>query len=203
MSKLRYPKEILDVLRARAMAAYPEEACGLISGLVGPRGAIAVGVHAMDNVYDRYREADPEAYPRSNATAYLMDPGRQQALVRALEEGGTPLISIWHSHVDVGSYFSEEDQRGALWDGEPLHPGVEYLVLSARKEGVDAAKAFHWNGEAFEGRDVPLGGRSGGRPGGKRHGRGRRGNRRGRGGRRPEGQDRPGDRSAGREGGDR
>jgi len=169
MPKLRYPKEILDVLRTQAMAAYPQEACGLLSGMPGPRGTTLVGVHAMDNVYDRYRDADPEAYPRDARTAYLMDPGHQEALIRALDEGGTPLACIFHSHVDVGSYFSEEDVKAALWDGEPLIAGVEYLVLSAREDGVDAAKAFCWTGEGFDEREVPLDGPSG-HPRGRRDG---------------------------------
>ncbi len=130
----------------------------MLSGMPGPRGTTLVGVHAMDNVYDRYRDADPGAYPRDARTAYLMDPGQQEGLCQALEETGTPLACVFHSHVDVGAYFSEEDQKAALWDGEPLLPGVEYLVLSAREGGVDAAKAFRWTGEAFEERVVPLSG---------------------------------------------
>lgn len=185
MPKLRYPKEILDILRDQAMAAYPKEACGMLSGLIGPEEATLVGVHAMDNVYDRYREADPDAYPRDARTAYLMDPARQQALVQKLEEGGTPLACIFHSHVEVGSYFSEEDVQAALWDGEPLFPGVEYLVLNARATGVDAARAFRWNGETFDGREVPLDGPADGPRGTRRPGRGRRGGRRGE---RPRGQ---------------
>jgi proteasome lid subunit RPN8/RPN11 len=156
MSKLRYPKEILDVLRREAEAAYPREACGLLSGMPGRWGPVPIGVHAMENVYDRYHEADPEAYPRTSRTAYLMDPGKQAALVRALEAAGTPVCCIYHSHVDTGAYFSEEDERAALWDGQPLFPGVEYLVLGVQEGKVQEAKAFWWTGERFEGREVSL-----------------------------------------------
>jgi hypothetical protein len=48
----------------------------------------------------------------------------------------------------VGVYFSKEDQRQALMDdGEPLWPGVRYLVVSVRSGNVDGASFFTWDQE--------------------------------------------------------
>lgn len=156
MCKLRYPKEILEIIFNQARNSYPAEACGMLSGSTERRGGSIVAIHQMANVYDRYHEADPEAYPRTSSTAYLMEPRQQNRLREALDEHGTPTLCIYHSHVDVGAYFSEEDTKMALWDGEPLFPKVEYLVVSVRDGEVDEARAFRWNGHEFEGRGVQL-----------------------------------------------
>lgn len=154
MPRLRYAKEILDAVLAHARAAYPAECCGVISGAEGRHGPELVAVHEMENVYDRYHEVDPEAYPRTSRTAYLMDPQKQARLMDALAEAGTPVRCIYHSHVDVGAYFSNEDQRMALLDGEPLYPGVEYLVVDVKDGEPIGSEAFAWDGETFAGREA-------------------------------------------------
>lgn len=156
MSRLRYPKEILDAILAQARAAYPAECCGMLSGAEGRHGPEVVAIHEMENVYDRYHEVDPEAYPRTSRTAYLMEPRLQARLMESLEAGGTPVRCIYHSHADAGAYFSEEDERMALWDGKPLAPGVEYLVVDVTRGEAVAAKSFAWDGRSFVGRDVRL-----------------------------------------------
>lgn len=157
MSELRYPKEILEVIFEQARREYPSEACGMLSGPVsGRRRNEPVAVHVMENVYDRYHEVDPDAYPRTSKTAYLMEPRKQTRLMEGLAEAGTPVVCIYHSHIDVGAYFSEEDEAMALWDEEPLHPGVGYLVVSVEKGEVAAARSFQWDGKRFVGRDVSL-----------------------------------------------
>ena len=53
---------------------------------------------------------------------------------------------IYHSHVDVGDYFSAEDKRAALFEGEPLYP-VAYLVIDAMKNGVMGARLYTWHAD--------------------------------------------------------
>lgn len=132
-------------------AGYPDETCGLIVGKNWDEAKLV----EMDNVYDRYAKADPERFTRSARTAYMMDPLKQ---MKAVDEGGG-LLSIWHSHCDMGAYFSDEDVAVALGGGdEPFWPGTSYLVVSCRANGVDAAKVFEWNAETrtFDGQDVAL-----------------------------------------------
>jgi proteasome lid subunit RPN8/RPN11 len=119
-------------------AAYPNEACGLF---VGPSWSQAELV-SMENMQDRYHERDPVRFPRTARTAYTMHALR---LSEQVDRAGG-LLAIWHSHCEVGAYFSEEDVRVALGGGdEPLWPGTSYLVLSCRNRHVDGAKWFTWD----------------------------------------------------------
>ena len=121
-----------------ARAAYPDEACGLFVGRSWDEARLV----ELENLQDRYHARDPERFPRTARTAYTMHPLR---LNEAVDEGGG-LVCIWHSHCDVGAYFSDEDVRVALGGGdEPLWSGTDYLVVSCRAEGVDDLKMFRWN----------------------------------------------------------
>lgn len=141
----------LRLIVQRAEAAYPNEGCGLIVG----RAWADARLVETENLYDRYHQRDPERYPRTNATAYLIHPLK---LMQAVEEAGG-LLAIWHSHADVGAYFSAEDVRVALGGGDaPLWPGTAYLVVSCRQGRVDALKRFDWDPVAhvFAETQVPL-----------------------------------------------
>ena len=151
--ELDYSASLLRQLVAEGEARYPDEACGLVfEGLTGKR------VLAMANALDRYHARDPDHFPRTARTGYLMDPREQLAALEAAEQAGDRLCAIFHSHADVGAYFSEEDRTMALIDeGEPLHPGVEYLVLSVRAGRCDAIKGFRLEGQGRSSeRDLPL-----------------------------------------------
>jgi proteasome lid subunit RPN8/RPN11 len=148
-----YPKPLLRDLVAEGEARFPEEACGLV--FEGPKGKRA---QAMVNVIDRYHVRDPNHFPRNARTGYLMEPREQLAALEAAERDGERLCAIFHSHVDVGAYFSKEDLAMAVTDeGEALYPGVEYLVLSVRAGHCDVIKGFklEGGGRSTE-REVPL-----------------------------------------------
>jgi adenylyltransferase/sulfurtransferase len=60
-----------------------------------------------------------------------------------------PVKIIYHSHIDVGSYFSAEDIRAALGrepdaTAEPLYP-VDHIVIDAQADYVTGAKLFRWD----------------------------------------------------------
>ena len=75
-----------------------------------------------------------------------MDPKALLAALAEVEQGGGRLAAIVHSHPDVGAYFSREDREMALGGGtEPLWPGVQYLVISCKDTGVDAARLYTWD----------------------------------------------------------
>jgi proteasome lid subunit RPN8/RPN11 len=65
-----------------------------------------------------------------------------------VSKDGYRLSVLYHSHVEVGAYFSETDRKSALLNGEPSYPGTIYLVLSVRKRDrieIDEASAFRWD----------------------------------------------------------
>jgi [CysO sulfur-carrier protein]-S-L-cysteine hydrolase len=149
---LELSESALQQMIAEGRRCYPNEACGLV--FEGPAG---VRVESVENVVDRYHAKDPERFARTARTAYLMDPRKQLAALEHAEAAGERLAAVYHSHADVGSYFSDEDRAQALSaGGEPLLPGVEYLVLSIRAAGCDAIKSFRFEGGGWLERAIAL-----------------------------------------------
>ncbi|MFB6351391.1 MAG: Mov34/MPN/PAD-1 family protein [Bradymonadaceae bacterium] len=95
---------------------------------------------------DEYHEMDPEAFPRTAREFYVIDP---REFMKA-EGRGEEVAVVFHSHADVGDYFSDEDVDAATLpreEGEPweeAHPGVDYLVVSVRDGEADHATLFRF-----------------------------------------------------------
>ena len=131
---------VLAEVYAHASAGYPEEVCGL---LVGTRGAEVVDeLRRCENRQNALHAQDPEHFPRDARSAYNLDAKDLFFLDRSLR-GERPVRVIYHSHVDVGSYFSVEDRVAAVMDGELLFP-VDYLVVDAQRDGARGARLFRY-----------------------------------------------------------
>jgi proteasome lid subunit RPN8/RPN11 len=144
VSEVAYPPELLARLAALCEADPARETCGFVVRREG-----ALEVVPVENVADRYHAADPGRFPRTSRDSYLMDPKAQLRLQRALEERGGEIVAVWHSHVEVGAYFSEKDRADAVVDGVQTVPGAEYLVLGVRGGRVTEVKRFRYDGAAF------------------------------------------------------
>jgi adenylyltransferase/sulfurtransferase len=137
--------EVLRACYADAIARYPEEACGLI---LGPRGTASCDeARICENQQNKLHALDPETYPRDARTAYNLAPRDVLFLSRSLD-GERPVKVIYHSHVEVGAYFSQEDERAALFEGELVYP-VDYLVIDCRRDGVRGARLFRFRDGKF------------------------------------------------------
>ena len=133
--------EALEAIYAHARRDYPNECCGIV---YGPRDvAIADRAVACENIQNRLHAEDPSRFTRDARTAYNLDARDIFALQKSLR-GEAPAKIVYHSHVDVGSYFSETDQAAALFDGEPANP-VEYVVVDIRTDGPRGARQFAWD----------------------------------------------------------
>lgn len=138
--------EALAAIYAHARRDYPNECCGIV---YGPREqAVADRATACENIQNRLHAGDPERHPRDARTAYNLDARDLFALQKSLR-GPIPAKIVYHSHVDVGAYFSATDQEAALFDGEPSNP-VEYVVVDVRAEGPRGAKQFAWDAARHE-----------------------------------------------------
>lgn len=156
------PEDLTEVLR-HVERTYPEEGCGvLLRSASGSWRTVPI-----DNVYDRYHQADPESFPRTARTAYHFDLRRYLEVCRAAEAQGERVACIFHSHVDIGAYFSAEDRAMAAPDGVPLHPGVTWLVVAVDGGRATAARLFTWDCGDFRELAVPLGERAPGATGDK------------------------------------
>lgn len=144
-----YDPEIVARVVALCEADPEREVCGFVVRRGG-----ALRVEAIPNVADRYHAADPERFPRTSRTSYLMDPKEQLRVHRELDRWGGEIAAVWHSHVETGAYFSEKDRADAAVDGSPTVPGAEYLVLGVRAGRVTEVKRFVWSGADYV--EAPL-----------------------------------------------
>lgn len=108
---LNLPPAVAAAMLAHCEKHYPEEACGLLLG--PPEGAVATDCRPCANVQNRLHAEAPKEHPRDARTAYRIDPRELFDLTRRLRAEGLEMKAIFHSHADVGAYFSDEDQRQA------------------------------------------------------------------------------------------
>jgi proteasome lid subunit RPN8/RPN11 len=155
---LRITQKILDEVAEHARASYAkdEEACGYLTG-PAETPLLCDGSTALVNLANRYHELDPETYPRTGRTYFLIDPMKFQKAVAAGSTNGRPMRVLYHSHLDVGAYFSETDAAAATMGGDkPSYDGLLYLVTSIRKGVVDDHKLFTWDPAAKKFVEFPF-----------------------------------------------
>ena len=139
------PAHVLAVAYADARRCYPEEACGL---LLGPAGAaLCDEARPCENQQNRLHARDGESFPRDARTAYALGV-RDLRFVDESRDTPRPVKIIYHSHVEVGAYFSDVDRRAATFDGELLYP-VDFLVIDCKKDGIHGAKLFRFRDGSF------------------------------------------------------
>jgi proteasome lid subunit RPN8/RPN11 len=146
MAKPIAPHPVLSDAALRAICEHahrdvPRECCGIV---FGPKGqALADQATPCQNIQDRLHAEDPARFTRDARTAYNFEARDIFALQKSLR-GESPAKIVYHSHVDVGAYFSDTDQAAAQFDGEPAYP-VEYVVVDVTADGPRAAKQFAWS----------------------------------------------------------
>ena len=161
MVKTEYPwtsgglvlkKATLLAVEEDAVACYArdEEACGY---LVGPAAEplLCDGHVRMQNRANKLHAMDPEAYPRTGRMYFDFDSLKLQKAVAQGARDGRPVKVFYHSHLDVGSYFSDTDAAAMKGMGaEPEWP-VAFLVTSVRggPPRVDDHRLFIWDGASF------------------------------------------------------
>ncbi len=137
------PDEIATI-RLQAEAEYPNECCGVVMTRGEERTLLR-----FKNVQDEMHRMDPKRFPRTGANAYYVgkeDHDRMEALAR----GGFDLTVIYHSHPDVGAYFSPTDRQQAAPPplGEPIWTGATYVVFAVNGGRAEELAAFRWDGAA-------------------------------------------------------
>jgi len=126
--------------------AYPKEAVGVV---IGPPGLPHQDrVLACQNVLDELHRLDPERHPRDAASGFAINPERLLLIDAETRAKGWRIKLIYHSHPNGSTELSPADRQSALdFQGAPLHPSVEYMIVAV-KDGRAVAHAFHtWNDE--------------------------------------------------------
>lgn len=146
---LRITRAVVERVDEEARAAYgrDEESCGL---LLGPRadGRLVDEVVPMENRANKLHKLDPETYPRTGRMYFDIDPLKFERAVRAGESNGRPVKVLYHSHLDVGAYFSPTDASAATMGGDEPTYDLAYLVTSVRAGAVDERKLFVWDAKS-------------------------------------------------------
>jgi proteasome lid subunit RPN8/RPN11 len=139
-------RSVVNLVDEEARRAYArdEESCGF---LVGP----ASDPRRLDSIVPMVNRAnalhrlDPESYPRTGRTYFDIDSMKFEGAIRRQEAEGRPVKVLYHSHLDVGAYFSPTDAEVAkMGQGEPPWD-LAYLVTSVRVGTVDDRKLFVWD----------------------------------------------------------
>ncbi len=146
-------RAVMDRVFEEARRAYKndEESCGLLAGPASNPLLVDTLV-PMENRANKLHKFDPETYPRRGRMYFDIDPMKFDREMKTRAANGAPAKILYHSHLDVGAYFSETDATAATMGGDaPAYP-LAYLVTSVRKpttDGgeplVDDAKLFIWD----------------------------------------------------------
>lgn len=143
---LRVARAVIERVDEEARAAFgrDEESCGL---LLGPETdpLFVDEIVPMENRANKLHRLDPETYPRTGRMYFDIDPLKFERAVRAGESNGRPVKVLYHSHLDVGAYFSDTDAAAATMGGDAPTYDLAYLVTSVRGGAVDDRKLFVWD----------------------------------------------------------
>ena len=152
---LRLPRSVYDGMAAHAVAEYPRECCGFLTGTGDPDEPDSWRVHRCRNIQDELHAKDPAQYPRDARTAYVFSREDMERLFFGkFEPPGARVLGFYHSHPDSPAYFSEKDRMEALTDWLDPEPG--YLVLSVTGETVNDIKMFQWIDDEAGFEEIPV-----------------------------------------------
>jgi proteasome lid subunit RPN8/RPN11 len=116
-----------------AIEQYPHECCGLI---------LQQGIRPCTNIQNQLHQSDSINYPRTATTAFTFSAIDALFLSRNIHSEN-PVKIIYHSHPDVGAYFSHTDKTNALYEGQPIYP-VDHLVIDVQNRSVICSKIFRF-----------------------------------------------------------
>lgn len=139
-------KSVLEEVFEDARAAYArdEESCGFLTGPQSEPLLVDAAV-PMENRANKLHALDPVAYPRTGRTYFDINPMKFEREIREREALGYPVKILYHSHLDVGAYFSETDASAATMGGPSPAYDLAYLVTSVRAGTVDDHRLFVWD----------------------------------------------------------
>ena len=112
----------------------------IVSGVVVPKAVMSRVVEEARAAYGRDEES----------CGFLVGPASDALVVSEAvpmenRANGTPVKVLYHSHLDVGAYFSDTDAAAAKMGGDEPAYDLAFLVTSVRNGEVDDRKLFVWS----------------------------------------------------------
>ena len=132
--------EVLEKIHAHAREAYPSECCGFLSGPADEPSFID-SYQREENEADKYHKLDPETFPRTSRDYFKINELRAAKAFASGEKAGRPIKVIYHSHPDVGAYFSKED-AATFASNETLMWPCAFIVMASRSDHVADTKLW-------------------------------------------------------------
>jgi len=145
---LRIPRAVLAEVEGAGRAAYGrgEEACGYLEGPLDDPLAIDRAVE-LENQANKYHAVDPEGHPRTGREYFKINSLKFERAIREAAAQARAVKVFFHSHLDCGAYFSQEDAASMTMGGvgDPAHP-LAYLVTAVDQGQVTGHRLFVWHG---------------------------------------------------------
>lgn len=148
---MKLKEDSWQCIAAHARKTFPDECCGIIFS-----DGVVERVVELENIQNKLHALDPEAFPRTAATAYNINALELDNLCSEAKNLGEKFIAFYHSHPDHDPYFSAEDKAFAIQDGEPAFPGTAQIVVSLDEHEVLSIKAYAWSEEQKDFVEVPT-----------------------------------------------
>jgi proteasome lid subunit RPN8/RPN11 len=138
--ELTITQAVMSELEAHALASYPSECCGFVSGPASEPALLDASVRE-ENEADKYHKLDPATFPRTSRTYFKINELRA---AKAFDKGakeGRPIKVIYHSHCDAGAYFSQEDAATFASDNLLMWP-CAFIVVSVQEGRIAGHKLW-------------------------------------------------------------
>ena len=134
---IKLSKSDFDKILAHAESKLPNEACGLIGGVIEDGVKIIKKVYLLTNI-DHSNEH------------FSLDPKEQLAAVKDMRAQGISPLGNWHSHPESPSRPSEEDKRLA-YDSK-----ASYMILSLMNRDEPVLNSFKISGSDAEKEELVI-----------------------------------------------
>ena len=134
---IKLNKSDYEKILAHAKSELPNEACGLIGGVIENGNKIIKKVYLLTNI-DKSNEH------------FSLDPKEQLAAVKDMRSQGLTPLGNWHSHPESPSRPSDEDKRLA-YDST-----ASYMILSLMNENEPVLKSFAIHGDNAQAEDLII-----------------------------------------------
>lgn len=134
---IKLSKSDFEKILAHAESELPNEACGLIGGVIEDGVKIIKKVYLLTNI-DHSNEH------------FSLDPKEQLAAVKDMRAQGISPLGNWHSHPESPSRPSEEDKRLA-YDSK-----ASYMILSLMNKDEPVLNSFKINGSDAEKEELVI-----------------------------------------------
>ncbi len=124
---IRIEPSAWEAIKSAAVAAYPDECCGVMLGSSQGKQHTVQAAVPLENVFEGSRRERYEIRP-----ADLIEAEREA------RRRGSGVVGIFHSHPDCDAYFSETDLKNSC-------PWYSFLVVSVAGGRVVRAACFRPN----------------------------------------------------------